>query len=147
MCSTCWEIGRIKAWSYCLPGFYISQSPNSFKVAGNWNKDQTLLMDFQDTYWQKNGVLRTHSLFLWSLGNEHLIAANAVFFIVTIPTDKHGGLVLMQPWAGILMHQWLKASPTPFPSESYSCFKGWKHGEKTVNLRTIRFSFPLKKNQ
>lgn len=60
--------------------------------------------------------------------NTHLIAANGVFFILTVPADKHGGLTLMQIWAGVLMHQWLKASPTPFPSESYSCFKGWKHG-------------------
>lgn len=107
-------------------------------------------MDFQDTHLQKNGVLRTHSLFLWSLGNEHLIAANAVFFIVTIPTDKHGGFVLMQPWAGILMHQWLKASPTPFTSESYSCFKGWKHGvilllEENSKIKDHQIFFPFKK--
>lgn len=82
--------------------------------------------------------------------NAHLIAVNAVFFILTIPTDKHSGLTLMQPWAEILMHQWMKASPTPFSSESYSCFKGWKHGmilplEENSEFKDHQIFFSLKK--
>lgn len=82
--------------------------------------------------------------------NTHLIAANAVFFFLTIPTDKPGGLTLRQPWAGVLMHQWLKTNPTPFPVKATLALKaentGWSSlGGKTVNLRASIFPFSLKK--
>lgn len=60
------------------------------------------------------------------------------------------GLTLRQPWAGVLMHQWLQTSPTPFPVKATLALKaenmGWSSlGRKTVNLRAIRFPFAFKK--
>lgn len=96
---------------------------------------------------QKNGALRTYSLFLQSSGNEHTLNCSKCCFLHFNNTNWY---VLWAHFEAAL--GWGSDAPVTanqshsFPSESYSCFKGWKHGvilpwEENSEFKGYQISF------